>query len=779
MAVIKRKMVQIDRYLILGVAVLAVAFVFITKLADLQLIHGEEYRQETVSRISTNGTIRAARGNIMDRNGVPIAGSRMGFCVEMVDVKMSNMEKNEMLLELWQVFAENGKTINTHLADVVDWPHRLLQFRTDAAKEAFVTSILVDKKDKDKLLTGDQILTYMQNITFEIGTVQNPQTHKTVNTGQYTDDEIWTLMQLRYEILKNQPKLTKPMLLSEDVGEVLMSEIEDRSDFFRGVSSYVKPYRLYYDAETVSHVLGYIGMATDIEVRDLNGHLVEDARRLDRGTLQHIWPKYGADGQELPLTKAQKEENKKKDTLVSDYDRENPGLLYTNQDMIGKSGIELGAENRLRGVNGQTTKEVDRNGRTTETSLDKAASPGADVYLSIDLDLQRAALDSLKRNIERIKTMGGKKNFSDANAGAVVAIDVRSGEVLAMASWPDYNPEIFLKGDTKAIQALLSSPDQQTWNRATQGAYPPGSTYKPLISVAALETGTIAADTRILCNYSDSWLNKKLETEGKTNLTNLEGNQGYISLERAVGTSSNMFFYKVGVMTGIDQIASFARLFGFGRKSGIEIDESSGSLASREYKKMYYNEGWYPLNTAMASIGQLYNAFTPVQLANYTAILANGGTMYTPHLVRMAVSETGDILKFPETVGTELAVSKANMASVRKGMVAVANATDGTAVNVFRDFPFRVAGKTGTSETGNEKRGESSHGLFICYAPADDPEIAVAVVIEHGVWGAYTAPVARDVLMSYFRLNESGTAETGSGERMSERTVVGEAMITW
>jgi penicillin-binding protein 2 len=757
----KKTLPQWERYLLLAIGIIVMSMVFIARLAELQLVHGAQYREETVSRISTTGTIHAARGNIYDRNGVPIAGSRMGFCVSYVDVKMPNGEKNAMLLALWQLLDRYGLAPETQLDRYVDWDHRLLMVRDDEAREALIKMILVSEEDRDNLLTGDQILNYMRDKTFEIGVAPDPETGGVTRLDTYTDEEIRILLRLRFEILRNQPGLNNPMVLAEDVSKELMSEIEDRSDLFRGVSTYVKPYRVYYNARTASHILGYVGMATDREVRNFNGAIVERALGLEAGTLASHWPAVSADGTEVPLTRAQKEQNKQMDAQIADYGRLHPGALYTNRDIIGKSGIELGAETLLRGINGQTTREVDRDGRPTEISLDRSAQPGADIYLSIDLSLQQTALDSLQRNIERIRTMGGRKNFGDADAGAVVALDVRSGEVLAMASWPDYDPNVFLEGSDGDIAAMLSDPGQGTWNRAAQGAYPPGSTYKPLVAAAALESGIVTPDTRILANYTDSWLNDRLETEAGTHLTNLEGNQGNISLERALSTSSNMYFYKVGVMTGIDAIARFARLFGFGRKTGIEIDESTGSLASREYKRMYYNEDWYPLNTAMASIGQLYNAFTPLQLSNYVATIANGGTRHTPHLVRMALSETGEVLVGPSAPGEVLDVSADNLAAIRRGMVAVANATDGTAVNVFRDFPFEVAGKTGTSETGNEKLGESSHGLFVCYAPADDPEVAVAVVVEHGVWGAYTAPIARDVLMAYFQLDETGAGDPG------------------
>ena len=256
------------------------------------------------------------------------------------------------------------------------------------------------------------------------------------------------------------------------------------------------------------------------------------------------------------------------------------------------------------------------------------------------------------------------------------------------------------------------------------------------------------------------------EEIGDMMFTNPEGNQGYINLEKALETSSNMFFYKVGVQTGIDNIVKWAKIFGFGRKTGIEIGEQIGSLASREYKRQNFGEDWYPANTAMASIGQLYNAFTPVQIVNYISIIANDGKKFTPHLIKMAVDESGKIVYESPREYEQLPISQENLDGVKRGMRAVVNSIDGTAANVFRDFPFHVAGKTGTSETGYEATS-SSNGLFVCYAPYDDPQIAIAVVVEHGVWGSQTAPIARDIMLEYFRLNEKNETKVLESEEGS------------
>ena len=397
---------------------------------------------------------------------------------------------------------------------------------------------------------------------------------------------------------------------------------------------------------------------------------------------------------------------------------------------------------------------VDENGQETAAYLERPPVPGSNIYLTIDLDLQKVALASLKQNIERIRGLAqyesvtpGKKrrNFGDADAGAVVVMDVNTGEIIAMASYPDYDPLIFIENNSAAITELFTNSGKPSINRATSETYAPGSTYKPLVAVAALESGVITPQTKINCPRS--------EMLGGMLFTNLEGNQGFINLERALETSSNMFFYKVGIQSGIDNIVNWAKLFGFGSKTGIEIGESIGSLASKKFKMDNFGEEWYPANTAMASIGQLYNRFTPIQMANYVSIIANDGKKFTPQLIKMAINDEGIITYEPDSNYTVLPVKPSTISAVKKGMVAVANSNDGTAVNVFKDFPFKVAGKTGTAETGFEAT-ESSNGLFVCYAPADKPEIAVVVVVEHGVWGSNTAPIARDIMLEYFRLNE-------------------------
>ncbi len=674
----------LDRYIIMAVFIIIAVVAIIYNLAKIQIVDGQSYREEAIYRLSATGVIYPKRGDIFDRNGVPIAGSRMGYCTQYVDVKMPNEEKNRMLLELINILEQDGKVLKSRLNNYLGF--NPVRFIADNP-ENFIKAIVLNKDDTEFIITADQTFKYLREKTFEIDLT-------------YTDEEAFKIMQLRYEILVSQPQINNPLTIADDISAETMSELEERSFELRGVTTFIKPYREYYEnARIVSHVLGYTGVISQEEMEKYNEELenVEDS------------------------------------------------VPYIASDIVGKMGIESAAESILRGVRGETFREVDENGKTTTSYLDRAAIPGQDLYLTIDLDLQKVAVESLERNIERIRNIKHKKNFADANAGAVVVMDVRTGELLAMASFPDFDPNVFLQNNAAAINELWSNPDAPVVNRATSGKYAPGSTYKPLIAIAALESGIITPDTRINAPYR--------EEIGNMMFTNPEGNQGRIRLKKALETSSNMFFYKVGVQTGIDNIVKWAKIFGFGRKTGIEIGEQIGSLASREYKRQFYDEDWYPANTAMASIGQLYNAFTPIQLTNYVSIIANDGKKFTPHLIKMAVDESGTITYEPSQEYEQLPISQTNLDGVQEGMEAVANSEDGTAEEAFRDFPFDVAGKTGTSETGREATS-SSNGLFVCYAPYDKPEIAIAVVVEHGVWGRETAPICADIMMEYFRLNE-------------------------
>lgn len=680
----KKKQQDLKRRFILFLVVILIACgVLLLRLVHLQITEGQQNLDNALNRIVTKGIMYAERGNIYDRNGVPITGSRMGYCIQYVNVNAPDSEKNAMFIRLARLLDKNGDVYKSTLSNIFNFN----KFTFKIKRDGLLKVIGMSDADIQTLMEADEydIFQYMREKTFNIDPL-------------YTDQEAWRIMEYRYEMMIKPATVQTPLLIAEDVTKETMIELEERNAEFIGISTYPKPYREYYDAALVGHILGY---------------------------MRNIGDNY------------------------PEWSEKYPELGYQINDMVGWDGIERSEEQALRGVNGITRKEVDTEGRLKALEIEVAAKPGQDIYLTIDLNLQRAAYDSLERNIQLIREKQHRKNQHDANAGAVIAMDVKNGEILAMVSYPTYDPAIFLEGDWEKINALNNDPNGSTWNRATLARYAPGSTYKPLIAIAGLETGTITPYTKLHCPSS-------MEIGGLM-WRNPEGNQGYISLEKALATSSNMFFFQTGFNSGIDNIVKWAKNFGFGKPTGIEINESIGALASREFKLRELKEGWVPADTVNASIGQLYNSFTPLQLVNYVSTIGNGGLMYRPHLVLKRENASGETL-ITEIEYQETGAKKSTIEAVKKGMVAVTNSEDGTAVSAFRDFPFDVAGKTGTAETGHEKT-ESSNALFVCYAPADDPKIAVAVVVEKGVVGAWTAPIARDVLMTYFSNEEKKKAQ--------------------
>ncbi len=520
---------------------------------------------------------------------------------------------------------------------------------------------------------------------------------------KYSEKDAYDIMTLRFQGISMDP------VLADSISTKTIAELEERSDEFPGIIVESVPNRKYVDAKYAGQLIGHVG---PIDAEEL-------AKRSDEG--------------------------------------------YKMTDIIGKSGVELTTEGYLRGANGYRRVEVDDNGKP-KTVSEEAVKPGSDVVLTIDMGLQKVAMDSLANNIKIIRQSSDRKNRHDAFAGAAVAIDVNTGEVLALASYPSYDPSIFIAdSDDKAAQkakAALGDPKNTTtseYNRAIAGSYTPGSTFKPLVGIAALEEGKTTP-------YS-TYFDKGYETFDGLMLKSIEYSQyraglGTVNLITAIQKSSNPYFYNLGNKVGIDNIVKWAKRFGLGQKTGIDLlGESKGIISSRDYKKKVEPYPWTAADTAQTSIGQMYNSFTPIQLANYAATIANGGKHLKPHIIKRVVKYDGSIVTETKPEYEIIPVKKENMKAIQEGMIAVANATDGTAADKFKDLkPVRVAGKTGTAETGREAT-QSSNALFICYAPADKPQIAVAVVVERGIFGAYTAPIAKDILKYYFDSNGTGNKD--------------------
>ena len=429
---------------------------------------------------------------------------------------------------------------------------------------------------------------------------------------------------------------------------------------------------------------------------------------------------------------------------------------YGLNDILGKAGLEKALESHLHGIDGKETLVTDITGEVVQRYVSTEPQPGDNCFLTIDLDLQEVAEQALAETIENIRRKGAASRTgagADAEGGAVVVIDVDSGEILAMASYPTYSLETY-RAD---YNDLLQDPLTPMVNRATTGLYPPGSTFKMVTSVAALEEGIITPRTQIRdlgrYTYWDDyqprcWIYKDT---GRTH--------GLINVSEALKYSCNYFYYEVGRVMGIDTLKAWAEKLGLGQKTGVELGDRAGQIASPETI-----EDWEGGLVLQAAIGQSAHQFTPIQLANYVATIVNGCTRYQPHLLKkvMDYSLTETVEEIEPTVLDQIDLQESTIQAVKQGMRGVVT-EDGTASSVFLNYPIEVGGKTGSAQT---RSGRSAHGVFVSFAPYDDPEIAVCVVGEHAGSGGSVAPVCVAIYNEYFGLNElpenGGQAEGGA-----------------
>lgn len=398
------------------------------------------------------------------------------------------------------------------------------------------------------------------------------------------------------------------------------------------------------------------------------------------------------------------------------------GEGYSFNDKVGISGIEYSEEENLRGTDGEITYKIDSAGNIISSEITKEPIPGNTVMLSIDKNMQLAAQNQLANTIKDLNSKGGV-----ATGGAVVAVNVKSGSVLLAANYPSYTFEDYYND----YSSLLTAKNNPLLNRAFNGIYPSGSALKPAVAIAGLEEGLITPDESIFC---------------KRRYTFYQGYQpscmhyhGSTSLNKAISKSCNYYFFETGRRLGIDKMNRYLEAFGFGSHTGVEIGDSIGILSS---PKTVTN--WFAGDTLRVAIGQM-NAYTPIQLANYTATIANGGTRYKNTLVERVMSyDLKKQLSSNEAeVVTKIDISNYTLNAVKKGMLSVT--ADGTGSAAFHNYPIKVGGKTGTAQTTG-----ADHSVFIAFAPFDDPEIAVCIIIEHGASGYATTSTVKAVLDAYF-----------------------------
>ena len=533
---------------------------------------------------------------------------------------------------------------------------------------------------------------------------------------EISNDDVNTarkIMAVRYEISSVGYSSTRSVTIARDISNTSAVQIREQNAKLAGINVVTEPTVAYTSGNLASHILGYVGAISEEEY------------------------------------------STRKDT-------------YRNDDVIGKDGVQKVFEEYLKGTDGIKQVDMTVDGAITSEYISEEAVAGSDVVLTIDANLQKVAEEALEKNIKDIAD-GKYGEGNDADAGAVVVMNVNTGEILAMASYPDYNPERYSEE---------YDPNDETgkyYNRAIRSIYAPGSTFKMVVASAALDTGEITTKTRINDNgvypYGDGQACWYYRSYGV--------GHGYLNLTQAIKYSCNYFFYDLGYRMGIDTIAEYAGRYGLGKKTGVELmGESSGIVASREYANSIGYTTWYPADTLSAAIGQSFNSYTPIQMARYISMIANGGKNVDVSIIKSIINPDGsevskeEIENFvKESIGTEnelkedLNISEENLDAIRDGMKGVTSESGGTAYSTFADFDIDIAGKTGSAQTGVD--GEA-HGWFVGFAPYDEPEIAVVVMVEKAGSGGYTAVVAKEIMEEYFGMNSEKVTEDKNAESSVE-----------
>ena len=674
------------RYNILTILVYIVGIVLLAQLFNLQIVHGEEYRETSNTKLTRESVLKADRGSIKDSSGTMLATVDAQYSIVLYKTKVNNGTLNTTILKLLNILSTNGDSyVDNFLIDVN--PYRFKLEEEESQKKWKKANNI------DEDATSEEAFNYFKN-KYDI-------------TSDNVED-IRKILAIRYEISYKGYSSTKSIEIASNISRQSLEQIKERNAEFSGVEVVETPVRVYPLKTTASHILGRIGR---IESSELEGN--ED--------------------------------------------------IYNQNDIIGKSGIEYVFEKYLKGTDG--VKQIDMNvdGTITDEYVSKEAVSGSDVILTIDSKLQAVTEQALADNINKITNHGFSQENNPADAGAAVVLNVKTGEVIAMASYPDYDPSAFVNGiDTNTWNYYINGDTKPLENKAISAMYSPGSTYKMVTALAGLETGTITPKTKI----NDTGVFRKYNSSWKC--WNRYGH-GYLNVSQAIEHSCNYFFYDLGDRIGIDNLAKYSYYLGLGHKTGIELKgEIDGVLASNKIAKQE-NRVWNPGETISAAIGQSYNTFTPLQMAKYVAMIANRGKNLDVTIVKSIINPDGSEVSrdeyesyVNEKLGLqqenveEMSFKEENIEAILEGMRGVTSESGGTAYSTFRNFNIEVGGKTGSAQTGVQGK---TNAWFVGFAPFDDPEIAIVVFVRNGGHGSYTAEVARDIIAQYFGMNTNQVTE--------------------
>lgn len=788
-----------DRLDIVRAVTILIFFVIAFRLADLQIVKGEYYWKKSETLRTRNISVTAPRGLIVDKFGRTIAGNKQSYSVNIMKTEVQQEKLNEIAISIINIIEQNGDTykdeipilINpirfTYQDDEYNWKIKYGIPENATAREAFLKLRTDYEIPADTLdLEAYEILKDTKNVElpFDVNEFQFDFRKSELKWKQsngfsaeqsaeeifdalckkykiprdiYNDEQAKKILAVKYLVGQNRYKAYEPVEIASNIKKETRAKIEENKIFLPGVEIIQKPIRYYAGNDFAGHIVGYMS-------------------------------KIGAELEEL---------SKKG---------------YKPQDLIGKSGIESSMEEYLKGQDGSKQIEVDVNGTLINTINEIDPVPGDTVFLTIDSKLQKIAEDALARTMAEIRS-GVKKDkaYVNATSGAVVAIDVNTGKVLALASEPKFDPNLFAAGISNEAWKSLQPESKDVYapkplmNNAISATLPPGSTMKMVSAVAGLESKVITPNEYI---YDKGYYTAIPGVSPSCSIFKSTGIPHYNqNVMLALKNSCNYYFFEVGRRMGGAKFEEYARRFGFGEKTGIELpSEYKGSVEGPQNKKeiykkyldnymvnnlnikdesirneikgymdnnpgsaqirkrlkelgiteskavervvRYINESKYqPGEVLNATIGQGSNDVTPLQLTSAVATIVNGGTRYKPYLVEKVIGYDGTVKlqKQPEVVD-KIEIDPAYVEAIKKGMYAVTNEAGGTARSAFVGSKVVISGKTGTAEAG---KGYDNHSWFVAFAPYDKPEIAVGVLIFQGGHGNYNAPVAREIIEAY------------------------------
>ena len=694
-----KRLIKPGRLVAMALILLILLTVYLVFLYKLQIIKGEEYYNRSNEITTTTRTVTAARGNILDRYGRVLVSNKECYNLQIdTDKLFANEDPNAVILELVKMVQSFGDSYTDDLPISMEPPFEYDENMT--AIQRTMLNAYFKRQELDPNSTAVELMSYMRT-RYDID-------------NSYTAEEMRIIAGVRYSINVRYAVNTADYIFVEDASMGLISSIMEQK--LAGIEvdrAYVREYSTEYAA----HILGYTGLMT-----------------------QEEYERYSL-------------------------------LNYANDAMVGKDGIEYAFESYLHGKDGEVKETRNAAGTILATEYIVEPEPGNHIYLTIDSVLQEqterilaSGVESLKKTYAQARAEAAGRGepydpeFKDEITGAAaVVVDVRTGEPLAMASWPTYDVSTVVENYAE----LLETPNAPLFNRALMGAYAPGSTFKPCTAIAALTKGIINTEKKVKCEgvftkyaadgYApECWIWAEGYTHPEENVTT------------AIRDSCNYFFYTIGNDLGVDDMGEFAHNFGLGVPTGIELVETTGNMSNRANHSDYTGTEWRIGDTLQAAIGQADSVFSPIQMAEYCATIANGGTRYSASILK-AIRNYDYTEKLyerePEVLST-VETADYNWAAVHEGMWLVLNDyINEKNVLEWYDCALKVAGKTGTAQKGENIQND---GLFMCYAPYDDPEVAIFVAVERGGSGASVQFIARQIMDAYITIR--GYSDTSEEE---------------